>query len=161
MDSGGYDCGMLSTPLPEGMLILDTPNPYNILAILRFLLKREDSMGDNRTLTYYEAKRAFHQLQNKGEILLQPQHKIFFTPAMMKQLLETHGFALRKIGCTRKARNFLHRLLLTMFPHSGPHLCIVAQKSTIDAVFDDIAHAHSMREQMDVTQAQSQLRSSR
>jgi len=121
-----------------GELVLDTPNPYSILTILRFLLKREDSMGDNRLLTYHEAQNAFSSLKEKGDVLLQPQHKIFFTPAMLRQLLETQGFVLESIGCTHKPRTLLHRLLLALFPHAGPHLCVVARKATVDKAFADV-----------------------
>lgn len=121
-----------------GKLVLDTPNPYGMTQIIRFLWKKEDSMGDNRQLTYHEAKSAFDTLKEKGQVLLQPQHKIFFTPAMMKQLLETQGFILESIGCTIKARNPLHALLLKMFPQCGPHLCVIARKATVDEAFADV-----------------------
>ena len=128
---------------PEGLLILDTPNPYSITNILRFLLKKEDSMGDNRTLTYHEAKNAFGQLKERGQVLLQPQHKIFFTPAMLKQLFETHGFVLETMGCTIKPRNFLHGILLFIFPQGGPHLCCSARKATVDEAFTDVRRLES------------------
>ncbi len=124
---------------PGGLLVLDTPNPYSMLNMLRFLLRREDAMGDNRTLVYYEAKNAFDELKKRGDILLQPQHKIFFTPAMLRQLFETQGFIMESIGCTRKPRGLLHRILLWLFPHTGPHLCAVARKATVDEAFEDIS----------------------
>lgn len=124
-----------------GRLVLDTPNPYSLPNIARFLLKREDSMGDNRLLTYHEAKNAFGELKEAGEILLQPQHKIFFTPAMLKQLLETHGFVIEEMGVTIKPRSLLHALLLRIFPHSGPHLCCIARKATVDEAFEDVKSA--------------------
>lgn len=121
-----------------GQLVLDTPNPYSMYNILRFLLRREDGMGDNRKLVYYEAKNALGELQAQGQVLLQPQHKIFFTPAMLKQLFETQGFVLESIGCTQKPRNIIHTILLFLFPHTGPHLCVIARKTTIDEAFKDI-----------------------
>ena len=121
-----------------GLLVLDTPNPYSIANILRFLFKREDSMGDNRELVYHEAANAFEKLKNSGQVLMQPQHKIFFTPAMLKQLFETQGFVLESIGCTKKPRNIMYRLLLFVFPHTGPHLCTIARKATLDEAFRDI-----------------------
>jgi len=123
---------------PSGLLIIDTPNPYSLVHILRFLLLKRDSMGDNRTLTYHEAKNTFSELKEGGATLLQPQHKIFFTPAMLTQLLETHGFVVEEIGCTRKARTILHRILLWIFPQTGPHLCCVARKATLDEAFADV-----------------------
>jgi 2-polyprenyl-3-methyl-5-hydroxy-6-metoxy-1,4-benzoquinol methylase len=123
---------------PGGKLILDTPNPYSILNMLRFLLRSEDSMGDNRLLTYHEAMNGFEDMKSKGEFLLQPQHKIFFTPAMLKQLAETQGLILESIGCTFKPRTIIHRLLLMLFPQSGPHLCAVLRKATVEEAFADM-----------------------
>lgn len=123
---------------PGGQLILDTPNAYSITNIVRFLLKREDSMGDIRVLTYHEARNAFADLKEKGELLLQPQHKIFYTPAMLKQLLETQGFVIESMGVTHKPHNLAHKLLLRMFPHSGRHLCVVARRATVDEAFADV-----------------------
>lgn len=124
---------------PNSLLIIDTPNPYSLVHILRFLLFKRDSMGDNRTLTYFEAKNTFSELKERGATLLQPQHKIFFTPAALRQLLETHGFVIEEMGCTRKSRSVLHRILLFLFPQCGPHLCCVARKATLDEAFADIA----------------------
>ncbi len=128
---------------PGGQLVLDTPNPYSTLNIARFLLHREDNMGDNRVLVYHEAKNKFENLKGSGEVLLQPQHKIFFTPAMLKQLLETHGFILEEIGCTVKPRGWIHHLLLWLFPQTGPHLCIIARKASIDIAFADVLGGES------------------
>lgn len=123
---------------PGGLLVVDTPNPYSIASILRFFFKSEDSMGDNRELVYHEAKNSFTDLKERGQVLLQPQHKIFFSPAMLKQLFETQGFVIEHIGCTIKPRNILHRFLLWLFPQGGPHLCVVARKTTIDEAFADV-----------------------
>lgn len=124
---------------PGGLLVLDTPNPYALQCLARFLFRSEDWMGDNRFLTYQEAKHAFSSLEAQGQVLLQPQHKIFFTPAMLYQLLETRGFVVVSIGCTLKPKNMLHRLMLWMFPQSGHHLCVVARKASIDEAFADVA----------------------
>ncbi len=132
---------------PGGLLVLDTPNVYSALNILRFLLRREDNMGDNRILVYHEAKNAFNELKDKGQVLLQPQHKIFFTPAMLKQLLETQGFVIESIGCTSKSRGLMHTLLLKLFPQAGPHLCVVARKRTIDEAFRDVHEAENPNDQ--------------
>ncbi len=124
---------------PGGSLILDTPNPYSILSILQYVLRRESTMGDNRWLTYQEAAANYASLAGKGELLLQPQHKIFFTPAMMQQLLETHGCVVTQMGTTYKPRNAIHALLLKLFPHTGPHLCVVARKATLQEAFADVS----------------------
>ncbi|MFA6523272.1 MAG: methyltransferase domain-containing protein [Candidatus Peribacteraceae bacterium] len=126
---------------PGGLLLLDTPNPYRIGTIMGFLFRRESSMGDNRTLSFHEARNAFSELREKGQVLLQPQHKIFYTPAMLRQLLETHGFVIENIGATSKARGILTRLLLLLFPHTGSHLCVIARKATVEEAFMDVAHA--------------------
>lgn len=131
-----------------GLLVLDTPNPYSMTTITRFLFKCDDTMGDNRTLTYYEAKDKLGELKERGQVLLQPQHKIFFTPAMLRQLFETHGFVLEYIGCTIKPRNFIHRILLWLFPHTGPHLCVVGRKATIDEAFADSAKGIHAKNQL-------------
>ncbi len=125
----------------DGLLVLDTPNPYAINSIIRFLFYKKDWMGDDRILSYYEAKNALGLLANDGEVLLQPQHKIFFTPAMIKQLLETQGFIIKSIGCTIKPQNIIQRILLWIFPHAGRHLCIVARKATVDDAFSDVLSA--------------------
>lgn len=124
---------------PGGLLMLDTPNPYRISAIVDFLFRRESSMGDNRTLSFHEARDAFSGLKEKGQVLLQPQHKIFYTPAMLQQLLETHGFVIESIGATSKARGLLTRLLLSLFPHAGSHLCVTARKATVEEAFADVS----------------------
>jgi ubiquinone/menaquinone biosynthesis C-methylase UbiE len=124
---------------PGGLLILDTPNPYSMPNILRFLMKKEDSMGENRLLNYHEAKDAFGERKAAGDALLQPQHKIFFTPAMLKQLFETHGFVLESMGCTVKPRSIVQTILQSLFPHAGQHLCTVARKATVDEAFADVA----------------------
>jgi ubiquinone/menaquinone biosynthesis C-methylase UbiE len=124
---------------PGGKLILDTPNAFSLMPMLRYLFKKTDSMGDNRVLVYHEAKSAFSSLKEKGDILLQPQHKIFFSPAMMRQLLQTQGYVLESVGFTAKPSNILHRLLLWMFPQTGQHLCVVARKASVDEAFADVA----------------------
>src|SRR3989338_1806361 len=123
---------------PGGRLILDTPNPYSITAILRFLLYREDSMGDNRRLTYEEARDSFKAKKAEGDMLLQPQHKIFFTPAMLKQLLETHGYVVETMGVVVKPRGLVRTILIKLFPQTGQNLCCIARKATVEDAFTDI-----------------------
>lgn len=123
---------------PQGLLIFDTPNPYSIASILRYFFQRKDSMGDVRRLTYEEAKDNFKNMTEKGAELKQPQHKIFFTPAMLKQLLETHGFKITSVGFTQKPHSVVERILMPLFPQGGNHLCMVGQKSTLDEIYSDI-----------------------
>ena len=121
-----------------GQLVLDTPNVYSLTSVLQFYLRREDSMGDNRHLTYNEAANAFHTLKESGQVLLQPQHKIFYKPAQLQQLLETQGFVVESMGMTIKPQGILHRILLWIFPHGGRHLCVVARKATVEEAFADV-----------------------
>ncbi len=123
---------------PGGKLILDTPNPYSLNSILRYLFKSQDSMGDVRKLVYEEAKDNFKSITDKGADLKQPQHKIFFTPAMMKQLLETHGFKLVHLGFTQKPHSIIQKFLMFLFPQCGNHLCVVGEKSTLDEIYSDL-----------------------
>ena len=124
---------------PGGRLILDTPNPYAILALIRFVFFRKDWMGDDRKQTYVEAKSGVQGLIDSKQLNIQPQHKIFYTPAMLKQLLETQGFVMESIGATYKPWNAVHALLLKLFPHTGPQLCVVGRKATVDEAFADVA----------------------
>jgi SAM-dependent methyltransferase len=123
---------------PNGTLIFDTPNPFCITRMVLFFLRREDSMRDDRVLTYNEARDNMKEIAAHGEVLLQPQHKIFFTPAMVRQLLETHGFVLTSIGCDHKAQSLIGKILMRLFPHGGNHLCVRARKASLDEAFADI-----------------------
>lgn len=123
---------------PGGWLVLDTPNLYCVRSLAKYFLLRVDSLGDVRRLTYEEAKDGYATRRAKGGVLHQPQHKIFFTPAMITQLLETHGFRTVSVGFTHKPNNVLHRLLHFLFPHGGNHLCVVGEKSTVDVVYADV-----------------------
>lgn len=127
---------------PNGKLILDTPNPYNFGTLGQLIFRSESNMGDNRTLVYHEAKNSFDDLKKTGQVLLQPQHKIFFTPAMLRQLFETQGMLMESIGCTVKSRGSISALILKLWPQLGPHLCTVARKATVDEAFKDIVETH-------------------
>ncbi len=123
---------------PGGHLLLDTPNLYCVWNVLRYFLFRIDTLGDVRRLTYEEAKDSFRDRRERGEALHQPQHKILYTPAMLTQLLETHSFRPLSIGFTRKPVGFAQRILLSLFPHGGNHLCAIAEKTTLDRAFADV-----------------------
>lgn len=125
----------------NGELVLDTPNPFSVSSLLRYVFQSKDSMGDNRALTYHEARYSFDSLRKEGNVLLQPQHKIFFSPAMLRQMLETQGFVVTLVGFTGKPRNFLQRIILALWPHCGQHLCMVARKATVDEAFADVRSA--------------------
>ena len=90
-----------------GNLILDTPNIYALPRIIRYLIKGRDI------------------------ILGDPDHKIFYSRAMLENLIQQAGFEIKQITsdtiCTIKGKNI-------KIPNFGPfkflgdHLMIAAQK---------------------------------
>jgi len=122
---------------PGGRLILDTPNAFSLLSVLRFYFKKKDTVGmDDPVLVYNEAKDNLNTIRNvKKEILTQPQHKIFYTPAMMRQLLNMHGFDIEKFVFIGKPHNKILRVLLKLFPQGGAKLGIVAKKRSLEKIF--------------------------
>ncbi len=124
---------------PGGKLLLDTPNAFCLHSVLRFFLKRKDTVGlDDSVLVYNEAKDNFKQYREvKKEVLSQPQHKIFYSPAMMRQLLNMHGFEVDNFIFITKGRNIILRLLLKLFPQGGPKMAVIATKSDLDAIFNN------------------------
>lgn len=90
----------------DGVIIIDTPNPYAILKIIRFIIKGKDFLGD-------------------------PTHKIFFSPIILKNLLEKTGFIVKEITTDRK---FSFKKIKFIFPNMPPfrwlgsHLCAAAFK---------------------------------
>lgn len=125
---------------PGGYLILDTPNAYDLTQVLRAWLKKVDTLGlDDRKLTYNEAKDNFqHMRETQGEVSTQPQHKIFFSPAMMRQLLWMHGFEIERFAYIGKAPNPLVRFLTRFIPQGAQKLGVIARKSTLDNIFSDV-----------------------
>jgi len=122
-----------------GYLVLDTPNVYDLIDVARVYLQKKDTMGDVPTLTYAETKDAFHHLRKeKMELYTQPQHKIFYSPAALRQLLNMHGFALEDISYIGKPRGVVHAVLLELFPQASQNIGIIAQKKSVD----DIFHTH-------------------
>jgi ubiquinone/menaquinone biosynthesis C-methylase UbiE len=89
----------------SGKICLDTPNVYSLERILRFVLRGEDSLGDQ-------------------------DHKIFYTPASVSKLLQNIGFQMIEITSDGKIP-FARRELTISFPPFkwlGSHLCLVAKK---------------------------------
>lgn len=121
-----------------GYLVLDTPNVFDVIRFLRLLILKKDTLGfDIAALTYNEAKDNFkHYREEQKKILSQPQHKIFFGPAMLRQLLNMHGFSVEYFAYIRKPRNVLHRLFLVLFPQLSEQMGVVARKSTLEDIFD-------------------------
>lgn len=120
---------------PGGLLILDTPNVYNLSTLIALTFKGDSPLGDDAALARAEALGEFERKAQGGEALLQPQHKIFFTPAMMEQLLRWQGFAVNAWGTTKKGTAF-HKLVISIFPQLGNHLCVCARKTTVEEAFD-------------------------
>lgn len=119
----------------DGYLLLDTPNVYNLVSIIRYFLKKEDFMGDSKKLVYEEARDNMENLRSGGELLTQPQHKIFYSPAMLDQLLSMHGFKVEKMVFIGKPRNLLHKILLKVFPHGSQKLGMIAQKASLEEIY--------------------------
>ncbi|MCP6719475.1 MAG: methyltransferase domain-containing protein [Patescibacteria group bacterium] len=89
-----------------GVLVIDTPNVYALSRILRFFLKKMDSIGD-------------------------PDHKLFYTPAVLKNMLEKNGFIIEIMSSNLKfgfrSKTF-YLPKLKIFKMLGGHLCIKAIK---------------------------------
>lgn len=88
-----------------GKICLDSPNVYSLERILRFVLRGEDSLGDQ-------------------------DHKIFYTPASLSKLLQSTGFQMIEITSDGKIP-FARKELTINFPPFkwlGSHLCLVAKK---------------------------------
>ncbi len=123
----------------DGFLILDTPNVYSLINILRYSLKYKDTLGlEDVELTYNESKDNFKEYRDSGKELSQPQHKIFFSPAMLRQILNMHGFAIDELAFISKPRNFFHGILLRLFPQCSDKIGIVAKKQSLERIFNKI-----------------------
>jgi len=86
----------------DGVFILDIPNPYNIRRIIKFLIQREENLGD-------------------------PTHLIFYTPASLKAILNKNDFKIKELN-TKILR--CHRWLPNkILKGLGSHLLVVATKS--------------------------------
>lgn len=119
-----------------GFLIIDTPNVFSYINVFRVYFRKKDSMGDVPELTYNEAKDNFMALRNiEKKLYTQPQHKIFFSPAMLRQILNMHGFKIENISYIGKPRNILDKLFMMIFPQSGQQIGVVARKASLDDIF--------------------------
>lgn len=89
-----------------GVLVLDTPNPYALSRIIRFVLKRRDTIGH-------------------------PDHKIFYTPAVLENILKKAGFRIELMTTDssfgiKGLTLYLPRVKL--FNMLGGHICVKAIK---------------------------------
>lgn len=121
----------------DGFLILSTPNIFDLLNVLRFYLLKKDTLGFNiDNLAYQEAKDNFQNWrEDKKEVLSQPQHKILYSPAMITQLLNMHGFRVDDLVFVHHPKNYLHAILLKIFPQAA-HLGLVARKASLEEIFN-------------------------
>ena len=91
---------------PRGRLVLDTPNSYALSRMLRFMVKRMDTIGD-------------------------PDHKIFYSPATLENLLVISGFQIEFITTTTnisiKSKTF-YLPRIKIFKMLGGNLCVKAMK---------------------------------
>ncbi len=89
-----------------GVVIIDTPHVYAFLRMLRFFIIGRDFLGDL-------------------------DHKIFFTPSALKNLLEKCNFEIIDITTDRKFTIKSKDIILPNLPPFkwlGSHLCIAAKK---------------------------------
>ncbi len=121
----------------DGVLILDTPNVYGFRALIRYFILGKDTVGmDDNLLGYNEAKDNYKQYRSdKQHILSQPQHKIFYSAAMLRQLLNMHGFAIEKLIYVKKPKNIIYKLLLNIFPQGGQKIAVIARKKSLEDIF--------------------------
>ncbi|XOB42194.1 MAG: class I SAM-dependent methyltransferase [Candidatus Nealsonbacteria bacterium] len=90
---------------PRGVLLVTTPNPYALPRILRFFLKRMDTIGN-------------------------PDHKIFYTPAIFKNILEKNNFEIKIIStdAIRIKSITIYLPRFKIFKMLGGNICIKAIK---------------------------------
>jgi SAM-dependent methyltransferase len=90
-----------------GVVIIDTPHVYSLIRMIRFFVKGQDFLGE-------------------------PSHKIFFTPVILKNLLEKCYFDIVEITTDSKFSFRNKELILPAIPPFkwlGSHLCVAAKKS--------------------------------
>lgn len=120
----------------DGCIIIDTPNAFSFINVLRIYFRKKDSLGDVPELTYNEAKDNFLTLRNtEKRLLTQPQHKIFFGPAMLRQIFNMHGFKIENFAYIGKPRNIFDEFFMKIFPQSGQTIGVVVRKAGLDDIF--------------------------
>jgi len=89
-----------------GVIIIDTPHVYSLIRMIRFFIKGRDFLGE-------------------------PSHKIFFTPVILKNLLEKCNFDIIEMTTDVKFSFRNKNIILPSIPPFkwlGSHLCVVAKK---------------------------------
>lgn len=90
----------------EGVVIIDTPHVYALVRMIRFFIKGRDFLGE-------------------------PSHKIFFTPVILKNLLEKCNFNIIEMTTDVKFSLGDKEIILPKIPPFkwlGSHLCVAAKK---------------------------------
>lgn len=122
---------------PGGYLILDTPNVYGLNNLLRYVIKGKDTLGlEDVNLSYQEAKDGFSSWRASGNVLSQPQHKILYSPAMLRQLLNMQGFDVSRSAFIGKPVSLFHRFVYALLPQCSEKIGIVAKKSDLESIFN-------------------------
>lgn len=85
----------------DGVFILDVPNPYSLLRLLRYFFKRHEDLGN-------------------------PTHLIFWTPSSLKSILKLNGFEI--ILLNTKLSNKFKLMPKFLIKGLGSHLLVVAKK---------------------------------
>jgi SAM-dependent methyltransferase len=89
-----------------GVVIIDTPHVYSLIRMVRFFIKGQDSLGD-------------------------PSHRLFFTPIILKNLLEKCRFNVIEMTTDSKF-SFKNKTInlppVPPFKWLGSHLCVAARK---------------------------------
>lgn len=121
----------------NGKIIINTPNAFSFVNVFRVYLKRRDSIGfDVLKLAYNEAKDNFSNYRNvEKKLLSQPQHKIFYGPAMLRQLLNMNGFKVEQIAYVDKTKNLFWRIFLKIFPQAAQQIGVIARKADLEEIF--------------------------
>jgi ubiquinone/menaquinone biosynthesis C-methylase UbiE len=121
-----------------GYLVLDTPHALNVWSIIRLYFLKRDTLGmDDNYLVYNEAKDEMKKIRNEEkEVLTQPQHKIFYSAAMLRQLLNMNGFKVEYFSFIKQPNNWWHRLFMKIFPLSANKIGVVAKKEDLEIIFD-------------------------
>lgn len=96
-----------------GKLILDTPNPYSLDRHIKWIILREESLGD-------------------------PTHMLFFTPISLKTALEESGFTIDEITSDGKVSIGKGMMINKLLPEKvlrglGSHLLASAEKRKFPA----------------------------
>jgi len=123
---------------PTGVLVLDTPNVYSLINVLRLhFLKRDSVNMDDAEMVYQEAKDNMKDWrEQRGEVQSQPQHKILYSPAMLRQLMNMHGFAVERFAFIGLPDHVVYKVLLHVLPRGAQKIGLVAKRESLEDIFN-------------------------